>query len=110
MRVSDLVVEDLPAWVRGNERLYCTCIAGAISGQEYLDGLQAAGLTGVRILHHLVYDESQVTDLVASELGEMVAGTCCGGVGIGDAITRTAARELAGKVQSVVVVAEKPGV
>ena len=49
MLVSDIVVENLPDWVRENKALYTSCVAGAISEKEYLDGLQAAGLENVGV-------------------------------------------------------------
>src|SRR5512140_3728239 len=43
--ISDIVAQNLPAWVRENARAYAACIAGAVSEQEYLAGLKAAGFT-----------------------------------------------------------------
>ena len=70
MRVSDIVVEDLPAWVRRHEKLYCSCVAGAISEAEYFSGLQAAGLREVEVIERLVYDACQLEAFIGSELQE----------------------------------------
>lgn len=87
MRVSDLVVEDLPAWVRQSSALYSSCVAGAVSEIEYLEGLRAAGLEDVEVLDRLVYDDAQLRAIVTSEVeehGDEVAADaaavlgCCG--------------------------------
>ena len=63
MRVSDIVAERLPDWVRESEAFYSACVAGAVSEQEYVEGLRSAGLEGVEVLERLVYDESQLGGL-----------------------------------------------
>lgn len=56
MRVSDIVVKDLPAWVFESEMLYSTCIAGAISEEDYVAGLERAGLVDVEVVERVVYE------------------------------------------------------
>lgn len=68
MLVSDIVVEELPAWLRENEFLYSSCAAGAISQQEYVQGLREARLTDIEFRGRLVYDRSMLVGLVQSEL------------------------------------------
>ena len=63
MRVSDIVAERLPDWVRNDEAFYSACLAGAVSEQEYVEGLRAAGLEDVEVRERLVYDESQLERL-----------------------------------------------
>ena len=60
MLVSDIVVNELPNEIRQNESLYNSCIAGAISEEEYLAGLQNAGLIDVKVVDRLVYEPEQV--------------------------------------------------
>jgi SAM-dependent methyltransferase len=60
MSVSDIVVQELPNEIRQNESLYNSCIAGAISEEDYLSGLQNAGLTDVQVVDRLVYDPEQI--------------------------------------------------
>ena len=103
MLVSDLVARDLPAWVRSDPAMYCSCVAGAISEDDYLAGLRAAGLEEVEVRSRLVYDREQLRALVGSELAEG-AGACCGA----SAGAMKLAEELAGKVASVKVYARKP--
>ena len=58
--VSDIVAEEIPAWLRDNESLYNSCIAGAISEEDYLAGLRAAGLADVEVRERLVYEAVQI--------------------------------------------------
>jgi SAM-dependent methyltransferase len=75
--ISDVVVEDLPTKVRENQALYSSCVAGAISELEYLQGLRSAGLTDVEVRERIVYETSQLSALVQSEIAEIAS--CCGG-------------------------------
>lgn len=111
MRVSDIVVEELPAWAKESAELYCSCVSGAIPESDYLAGLEAAGLADVKVTNRLVYDANQVADLVRSEVeGETPTAAASGGC-CGSDIERLIARagtELQGKVWSAQVVAHKP--
>jgi len=49
MLVSDIVAEELPDWVLTNDALHNSCIAGAISEGEYLDGLRQVGLVDTEV-------------------------------------------------------------
>ncbi|MDO8632640.1 MAG: arsenite methyltransferase, partial [Phycisphaerales bacterium] len=60
MLVSDIVVEELPDWVRRDVALYASCVSGAIREDEYLDGLRRAGLVDVEVRERIVYDEAQL--------------------------------------------------
>jgi SAM-dependent methyltransferase len=78
--ISDIVVEDLPDWMRQSAALYSSCVAGAISEADYLEGLRAAGLVEVAVRERLVYDATQILAFATSaEAGE--AGGVAGGVG-----------------------------
>ncbi len=121
MRVSDLVVKDLPAWVRESPALYSSCISGAVSEEEYLAGLRAAGLGEVEVRDRLVYDSGLLQGLLTSEVeqeGEAIVaeaaaalGCRCGGQTAGDVTSAEtvaqAADALAGKVASVLVTARR---
>ena len=102
LRISDLVAEGLPDWVREDADLYSSCIAGAVSEQEYLEGLRSAGLEEVSIDERLIYDIVQLRELLGSELVE-------GGNGHQDDLLQRAATELDGKVASVLVTGRKAG-
>ncbi len=103
MLVSDIVVEDLPAWVRADKALYSACVAGAVSEADYIAGLEAAGLTSVEVRDRLVYDDAQVEAMYRGEAADQ------GPVdGVGDETIARAAREVTGKVASISVYARKP--
>jgi arsenite methyltransferase len=107
MLVSDIVVEDMPPWLRQNALLYSSCVAGAISESEYLEGLRAAGMTDVKVVGRIVYEGSQLKALVDSEAS--CATGCCGGdVASADKeLIEKAVPALAGKIASVKVSAKK---
>lgn len=94
MRVSDIVVQDLPEAMRASAALYGSCVAGAISEEEYLAGLRAAGLVDVEVRERVVYDASQLEALAASELGA-------------DEDVKKLAAAAAGKVWSAIIYARK---
>lgn len=103
MLVSDIVVEDLPGWIRSNAAMYSSCIAGAVSEREYLDGLRAAGLDGVEVRDRLVYDAAMLGAMLGS-----VETSCCCCAPIDDEIVKWALGEVAGKIWSVKIFARKP--
>jgi arsenite methyltransferase len=111
MMVSDMVVQDMPEWVRKSAALYASCVAGAISEEAYLDGLRRAGLEQVEVTARMVYDASQLSSFVDSELGEEVVKvmSCCGG-GAPSSRERLAefAQGFEGKVWSAKFAARKP--
>jgi SAM-dependent methyltransferase len=67
-RISDIVVEELPAWIRQNAAAYAACVAGAIPEAEYIAGLERAGLIDVKVEHRLVYSAAQIRGLVDHDL------------------------------------------
>ena len=67
-RISDIVVEELPPWLRQSSEAYAACIAGAIPEAEYVSGLKRAGLTDISVDHRLVYSASQIRGLVEHDL------------------------------------------
>ena len=131
MAVSDIVVDTLPDWAKESAELYCSCVSGAIPEREYLAGLEAAGLTEVKVTDRMVYDAGQVAEIVRSEVGGdasaavPAADSCCGSDAQSEAAAPAAAAggccgsdienliaragtELEGKVWSAKVVAIKP--
>ncbi|MEE8170889.1 MAG: arsenite methyltransferase [Phycisphaerae bacterium] len=108
MLVSDIVVQDLPEWVRENKALYQSCVAGAISEADYLAGLGRAGLTDAMVQDRIEYDASQIAAIIESDVlnGDRACGTL--GRVTQDGI-HAMAESLQGKVQSVRIAARKPG-
>ncbi|TET52651.1 MAG: hypothetical protein E3J64_04770 [Anaerolineales bacterium] len=107
MLISDIVVEDLPDWIRRSAELYNSCVAGAISEEEYLDGLRAAGLDEVEVRDRLVYDACQLSALVDSGI-ENVEAACCGTTLLDNAVVKRALDEVAGKIWSARIFGRKP--
>ena len=106
MLVADIVVEDLPDWVRADKALYSACVAGAISEAAYVGGLQDAGLDDVEVRDRLVYDACQLEALYVDELPDTAPSEGRGSAG--QAALRSAADAVAGKVWSISVYARKP--
>jgi SAM-dependent methyltransferase len=96
MRVSDIMVEDVPDAVRKSQALYGCCVAGAISEAEYLAGLRAAGLVDVEVRERIIYDAAQLRALAGSEVLQ--------GKSTSDLLAT-----LAGKVWSAIVNARRAG-
>ncbi len=70
-RISDIVVESLPEWIRGNAAAYAACVAGAIPEREYVAGLERAGLVDVKVESRLVYTAAQIRGLVDHDLKQL---------------------------------------
>jgi len=125
MRVSDIVVQDLPEWVRQDQNFYNNCVAGAISEEEYLQGLRKAGLRDVEVRDRIIYDASQLLGLIASEVVDVpdtetsssdpnvqiefptLTSGCCGTTPLTEEKLSKIAHELAGKVWSASFAATK---
>ncbi|UCD30035.1 MAG: arsenite methyltransferase, partial [Planctomycetota bacterium] len=107
MLVSEIVVEDLPEWVRENQALHSACISGAISESEYLDGLRAAGLENVEVRDRLVYDASQLKELIQSELADIEPEVANLAASTNAETVNNIAESLAGKIWSAKFYARK---
>lgn len=73
MRISDIVVKELPAELRNQMGLYSSCIAGAVSEEEYLASLAEAGLMEIRVEERLFYDAAQIKAIFAGEQAGLTA-------------------------------------
>ncbi len=69
--ISDIVVGDLPEWIRESAAAWSACVAGAISEQAYLEGLRDAGLEEVEVTERLVYDASQLRAILSDDIPGM---------------------------------------
>ena len=97
--ISDIVVEELPAWVKEHEAAYAACVAGAISEGEYVAGLRAAGLETVEVTERQVYTCDQIRGIVASDLESF---------GLDPDLLGDRLAELEGKVWSARLTGRKP--
>jgi SAM-dependent methyltransferase len=98
LSISDIMLEDAPAWLRTNAAAYSACVGGAISEAEYLAGLRDAGLVDVEVTERLVYDADQLRAMVHDELGAATVPA--------DVVDRALA-EVTGKVWSAKVVGRR---
>ncbi len=67
MMVSDIVADGLPAWLVARTEIWPSCVAGAIPEADYVAGLEATGLTDVRVESRLVYDADQLRGLIGDQ-------------------------------------------
>ena len=100
--ISDIVVEELPDWVRRSTELYSSCVAGAIDEDSYLQGLFEVGLVEVEVTDRLLYAPDQICGLATSA----EAGIALGGMPREQ--IEGAAASLAGKVWSTRFSGRKP--
>jgi len=85
--VADIVLDGpLPEALLDDDAAYCSCISGAISRAEYLEGLRQAWLMDVRVQSEM-------------DAAELLGGDCCG----------EGAAKSPGVVTSIKVTARKPG-
>ncbi len=117
--VSDIVVGNLPWWVKRSKTFYASCIAGALKEDQYLQAIRVAGLEDVRIVSRFVYDETSINSFTGDE-----ASCGCGPSGDRNSLlnrmeawflpivlkwfSKPIARRLAGQVVSIKVTARKP--
>jgi arsenite methyltransferase len=99
LSISDIVVQDLPDWVRQSAVAYSACVAGAISEPEYVQGLRDAGLVDVEVQERLVYESEQIRAIVESDLSDEASDR--------ELLDRGLA-EIPGKVWSARLVGRKP--
>ena len=108
MLISDIVAEELPEWIRNSESLYCSCIGGAISEEEYLCGLENSGLVDLEIRASATYGEEEIKGYVniSNEVPPLIRID-------GKEMNRNEAAEhysakLSGKIRSIQVYGRKP--
>ena len=66
LAISDIVLDrPLPAELADDPDAWCACVGGAISRQEYLQGLREAGLVQVEVMSE-------------ADAAPLLAGECCG--------------------------------
>ncbi|MHC4696517.1 MAG: arsenite methyltransferase [Planctomycetota bacterium] len=118
MLVSDIVVTDLPDSIRKDQALYNSCVAGAISEEEYIDGLRRAGLSDVEVRERIVYDATQLRAFTRSEFEDLADSAsptsgqeacCCGPATATASATNDIVESLVGKIWSAKFFARKPG-
>jgi len=99
IRISDIVVEELPQWVREHPAAYAACVAGAIPEAEYLQGLRAAGLVDVEVAERFVYDADQILGMINNDIANP---------GIDDDTLAAGVQQVEGKIWSASIVGRLP--
>lgn len=97
--ISDIVVQDLPGWIRDSAAAWSACVAGAISEDDYLQGLRDAGLTEVQVTERIVYEPSQLRAILCEDIP---------GLDLDPAMIDSLLEEHAGKVWSARFSGRKP--
>jgi SAM-dependent methyltransferase len=64
VRITDIVAEGVPGWLRHDDARHGSRIAGAASEQDYLAGLRSAGLEHISLGGRYVFDREQVAGLM----------------------------------------------
>ena len=72
MRISDIVVEELPTELRNHQGIYNSCVGGAISEKDYLAGLAETGLTEIKVEERFVYDAAQIKAIFGDEQAGLI--------------------------------------
>ena len=107
--ISDIVVANFPEYLRNHRALYNSCIAGAISETEYLAGLEAAGLTEVRVENRVEFSSEMLTAIDIEDLAVLDASCSCGCAPAETQLDLAQlARELEGQIQSLNFIGRKP--
>lgn len=98
--ISDIVVDTLPDWIRESAAAWSACVAGAISEQDYLAGLRAAGLEDVKVVDRMVYDAGQLRAILSEDIP---------GLDLDMSLIEDLLQEHAGAVWSAKFTGHKPG-
>jgi SAM-dependent methyltransferase len=113
MLISDIVVGDVPSWVRTIVRVFNASVAAALSEGGYVDGLRRSGLTGVEVRGRHVYEQASIEGMLVAELDGLVESRLAGATARRVArsllapLATQVARVAAGKVTSVQMYARR---
>lgn len=108
MLVSDIVAEYIPATMNRRLAGYGSCIAGAVSEEDYIIGLRRAGLVDVTILERIRYDTGQLTGLIESAVGAVGKPNGHGANSCSPDSVAEMAAACSGKIWSAKIFARKP--
>jgi arsenite methyltransferase len=100
LMVSDIVLlQELPEEIRNSIAAYLGCVAGAVTKDDYLQAIQAAGFQGIRVIEEVTFPtELLANDPTAREIVKNLN------------LPREKAKDLARSVVSIRVSAAKPAV
>ena len=97
--VSDIVASNLSDEMRSDMAAWVGCISGAVDEEVYLQMMRDAGFSDVKVVDKMNYD--------AAGLNALANDSCCGDV-TGNVVKKSRMNQIAGKVASVRVFAQKP--
>ena len=106
--VSDMIAEGLPDWIVGEAGLHGACLTGALSEQDYLNAVRAAGLVDVLVVDRLTYDDGQLRALIGELLPASLESLGASRGKTKDALLEETIAAISGCVQSVKISASRP--
>lgn len=109
MSISDIIVEGLPDELRSHTGLYCSCVAGAISEQEYLDCLHRAGLADAQVRERVEYGADSLEAVAKADCSAAGSSCCSPDDDLDVRRIPELAEKIEGKVFSARIHARKPG-
>lgn len=107
MLVSDMVADQLPWWLKYSGIIEAACGGNLSSEKQYLQGLQTAGLTNVKIIARHYYSAEQLAAIVNDSLPTIIQTMSCCGKKIFSRLLIKLARPISNKLWSVKVYANK---
>ena len=68
LMISDMIAEALPDWMHLHQDLLSACLSGAVSEADYLELAHQAGLTDLKVLDRMTYEDAALKQLIEEEL------------------------------------------
>lgn len=107
MLVSDIVADDLPDWTQIHSDLYAACISAAVPEVVYVRLASNGGLSALRIVDTLVYDDGALRYLIKEELPVAIDKLSKRFNLSTEAMLDKAVSDLAGKVKAIKLYGER---
>ncbi|MES0871617.1 methyltransferase domain-containing protein [Pseudovibrio sp. SCP19] len=108
LMISDMIAEALPNWMHLHQDLLSACISGAVSEAAYLELAHQAGLTGLKILDRMTYEDAALKQLIEEEL-PIALDELSKHLGLSREVMLTkAVNELSGTVKTIKLYGSKP--
>ncbi len=107
--LSDIVVKDLPGWLREFSSFYSPSIVAAADEGFFVDRMREAGFSPVEVRERIMYSVMELKEFIRSETipGASEAWAALGKL-VTDNLVRRAARDLEGGVFRIDLYAGKP--
>lgn len=117
--VSDIVVGNLPWWIKRSKLFYGSCVSGALHEEDYLEAIRSSGLAEVKITSRFHFDGTTISGFCCSAGVELFVNTKRK-KGVMEKLegwilpkmlqrfSKPIGRRLAGQVSSIKVSARKP--